>query len=109
MLDKRTSIIDINGIMWTIIRTDEPEKLLMNNKRLKGVTVYKDNTVYINDELIGNRLNKVLLHELSHIYIYETQIEMKEFYDEEMLCDFMAKFGNQITDKAKRIMSDFKL
>jgi len=48
------------------------------------------------------KLLHLVIHEITHAYIYETQI-VKGVYDEEAVCELMAMYGPQIVTTARRI------
>ena len=57
--------------------------------RIHGITEYITQTVYIDKELDGFLLSKVLRHELTHIYLWETGQQARENYNEEEICDIL--------------------
>lgn len=93
---------------WNIELTKEKKKLRNNGKFCAGVTCYKEQTIYIDMNLRENQLYRVLLHELTHVYIYTTQISPKEFYTEEDMCELIALFGADIIIKANEIIQIIK-
>ena len=58
--------------------------------RIHGITEYITQTIYIDKELDGFPLAKVLRHELTHVYLWETGQQAREKYDEEEICDIMS-------------------
>lgn len=58
--------------------------------RIHGITEYITQTIYVDKELDGFPLAKVLRHELTHIYLWETGQQARERYDEEEICDIMS-------------------
>lgn len=58
--------------------------------RIHGITEYITQTVYIDKELDGFLLSKVLRHELTHIYLWETGQQARENYNEEEICDILS-------------------
>lgn len=58
--------------------------------RIHGITEYITQTVYIDKDLDGFPLTKVLRHELTHIYLWETGNQGQEKYDEEEICDILS-------------------
>ena len=95
--------------VWNIEITDENEKLLVNNKRCSGAIRYKERTIYIDSELNENDLGKVIRHELTHAVLYETQIELKEHYTEEDVCEFMAKYGEIVNTICEDLLKEIIL
>ena len=64
---------------------EKPEE----NTRVHGITEYVTQTVYIDKDLDGFLLKKALIHELTHIYLWETGQQGND-YKEEYLCDIMS-------------------
>lgn len=58
--------------------------------RIHGITEYISQTIFIDKELDGFPLVKVLRHELTHIYLWETGQQGREKYTEEDICDIMS-------------------
>ena len=58
--------------------------------RIHAITEYITQTVYIDKELDGFLLSKVLRHELTHIYLWETGQQARENYNEEEICDILS-------------------
>ena len=50
------------------------------------------------------KLLHLITHEVTHAYIYETQV-VKGVYDEESVCELMAMYGAQIVSTSKRILN----
>lgn len=89
---------------WSVVITDEKKKLKSNGKFCAGITCYKEQTIYIDMGLRENQLYRVLLHELTHVYLYTTQINIQETYTEEDMCELVALFGVEIITKANEII-----
>ena len=81
--------------IWNLEITDDAEKLLVNNKKCGGSIVYKERTIYI-DSSLTNDFQRVLLHELTHAVLYETQLQLSNSYTEEDMCEFVGKYGGLI-------------
>ena len=71
--------------------------------RIHGITEYETMTVYIDKDLDGFLLGKVLRHELTHIYLWETGQQARE-YTEEEICDLISVAGPVINKTADNIM-----
>ena len=95
---------EINNTTWKVELTDKDENLTVKGKRCKGCTVYKNNTIYIDKAISQENQLYVLRHEMTHVVIYETQIELKEVYSEECLCEMVAMYGEFIINKSKELM-----
>ena len=99
---------EVFGVIWKIILTEDKEPLRANGKFCKGCTHYKDAEIYIYKDTSKRDRRRLLAHELGHAYLYETQVELKEHYTEEDMCEFLAKFGERIVKEVDRILSDWE-
>ena len=97
--------LEVFGVPWSVQLTDEKEPLKAAGKVCKGCTHYKDAEIYISVDTSARDKRRLLAHELSHAFLYETQVELKERYTEEDLCEFIAKFGDRIIKEVERIMT----
>lgn len=81
----------VNGIKWNIVFTNNPYDLELNGTVRLGITDRNTHTIYIHNSLQGEMLKKVLLHELTHAWLfsygYDLSVEI-----EEMLCGFVDTF-----------------
>lgn len=97
--------VKINNSNWKIKITDNKEELRDKEGHIcKGTTCYRDSTVYIDNTVSRENLAHILRHELSHIYLYETQIRLKDLYTEEDICEFTAIYGRRIVNKVDNIL-----
>ena len=92
---------EMNNIFYEDGET--PEK----GVRLHGITEYHTQTIYIDKELDGFLLGKALRHELTHIYLWETGQQNRE-YTEEEVCDLISVAGPIINKTANDIMLRLK-
>lgn len=76
--------------------------------RIHGITEYITQTVYIDKELDGFLLSKVLRHELTHIYLWETGQQARENYSEEEICDILSVAAPAICKTTDEIMLRLK-
>lgn len=91
--------------IWNLEITDDAKKLLVNNKKCGGSIVYKERTIYI-DSSLTNDFQRVLMHELTHAILYETQLQLSDSYSEEDMCEFVGKYGKLICDIYDEIVQD---
>lgn len=71
--------------------------------RIHGLTEYVTQTIYVDEELDGFLLGKVLRHELTHVYLWETG-QQDRVYNEEETCDLMSVAAPVIYKAAEEIM-----
>lgn len=97
--------IRVNGSDWTIVITDNKRELTDKSGHIcKGTVSYRESKIFIDESVSKENVAHILRHELTHIYIYETQLTMKETYTEEELCEFFAIYGTKIVTKVNSIM-----
>lgn len=97
----------INGITYKIIVVDEQDKnLFLNGNWRYGVVSFDQQVIYLSKSGTAARRYAVLMHELAHVFLYETQIDMpsgEETYDLEAVCEFVGIYADRMT----RIADDF--
>ena len=55
---------------------------------------------------IAYEINETLCHELSHAFLNETQIEIKETFSEENLCEFIGMYSKKICEIADKYFKE---
>lgn len=97
----------INKRKWSIHETAPDDSMLIaDGNRCKGTTHYYHHAIYINKEMRRDDKLATLRHELTHAFIYETQICDKSEYSEEELCDLVGIYGAEITDIAYKYFGE---
>lgn len=87
---------------WSIIEVaGSDSSLFIDGKHCRGATHYFNREIYINKDLTPEDKKQTLIHELVHATLYDTQIELKEEYSEENLCDFVAMYGEGVVRVAE--------
>ncbi len=90
-------MFEINGIQWIISRVPSGSAFLMRSdgSETLGVTDNNLKTIFLNNKLRGYMLDKVLCHELTHVYSFENHCNF-DIKTEEIVADFMSLFGRNI-------------
>ena len=68
-------------------------------ENLDGYFNKKNKIIHIRNNMGQSQTINALLHELTHAYLYETQIfyqEKEQTFTEEMLCEFVGHYGGEI-------------
>lgn len=96
---------EVNGNIWTIIYCNSSSENLMrsDNTYTLGVCDNGKKCIFLSDRLSGKLLDKVLCHELTHVYSFEFNYVM-DIQTEEIVADFMSLFGRDIIYLADEIM-----
>lgn len=89
---------------WEVKLTDDPEKLRVNGTVGKGAVHYKERKVYVDSRINLPDRAKVLRHEFTHVTLYETQLDLNMEYEEEDLCELIAKYGEYIVELTRDIL-----
>lgn len=96
----------VNGETWNIDFVDPLNRNLMrsDNVYTLGVTDNSLKTIFLSNKLYGKMLDKVLCHELVHVYSFENDCEI-DIQTEEIIADFMSLYGREIIYLADDIMN----
>ena len=95
----------MNNYRWEVVTVSSTSKWLRRSDGVLtlGVTDCNEMIVFISQHLRGSLFRKVLLHELTHAwmfsYDYKLPIEQEEF-----VCDFLASNAEDIIAKADEII-----
>lgn len=105
---EREIAIKVNDNNWKVAVTRDYKLLLDKNGHIcKGVTSYKNRTIFIDPRMPKESFLRVLRHELGHTYLYETQININDNFTEEDVCEFIAIYGDKIVSKARSIYKKY--
>ena len=94
----------INGIEWNIVLTTNSKELERSDGSVTlGVTDLNLRTIFLWRGLKGKLFRKVLIHELSHAFIfsYDYYLTLEE---EEFLCSFVDTYAEDILNEANRLI-----
>ena len=94
----------VHNIRYMVVFMDISDRT--NNK---SYIQYSTRIIYINNTLPHiETIKHCLIHEITHSYIYETQIQLKEPYSEEDLCELMAIYAEDIIKQTNTIIKKYK-
>lgn len=101
-------MFEINGVIWKIVFAKGNSDVFRrsNGTYTVGVTDNGRKTVFLNENLYGDFLRKVLCHEIVHCFCFSYDIEMP-IEVEETIADFVATYGSDVVDLTRCIMDDF--
>lgn len=95
--------INVNNLKWNIIYTNNKNDLMLEDGTITlGVTDRNLQCVFIYDKLYGNMLKKVLIHELTHVWLYSYNYNLT-IDEEEFICGFMDLYSCDIIDHINHI------
>ena len=96
-------MVHINGLIWKIEFTDNEQDLLVDEVVRLGVTDRNEQKIYLYNGLYGKELRKVLIHELTHAWLFSYGYRLDREI-EEMLCSFLDSHAEDILLKADFLM-----
>ena len=97
-------VVEINSIQWNIIFTNNVENLKRPDGSITlGVTDIPCRTIFIWAGLTGRMLRKVVIHELSHAFVFSHEYELS-IDEEEFLCSFIDTYAEDIITKADSLL-----
>lgn len=89
----------INGIRWNIqyVNSDNHKLIRSDGSRTVGMTDWNTCTVYLDHNLRGAYLERVLCHELCHCICFSYGIHMS-IRQEELLADWVSLYGREVVE-----------
>jgi len=97
---------EVNGNIWKIVYCNPSSKNLMRSDGsiTLGVCDNSKKCIFLNNRLNRHMCDKVLCHELTHVFSFEYNYLM-DIQTEEIVADFMSLFGRDIIYLADSIMN----
>ena len=97
---------EVNGNFWRIVYCNPSSHNLMRSDGsiTLGVCDNDKKCIFLNNRLNRHMTDKVLCHELTHVYSFEFGYVM-DIQTEEIVADFMSLYGRDIIYLADNIMS----
>lgn len=89
----------INGEQWRVLLCSVHHPMLRRSDGSFSVGACDDasKTIYLNGNLHGDFLKKVLCHELTHAAMFSYNVELS-IAQEELLAELIATYGEEIVD-----------
>lgn len=96
----------VNGQTWQIkaVRASDNRLMRSDGSITVGVTDNNDKTIYISELLSGEFLDRVICHELTHVFSFEHNLDIS-IETEEIIANFLSLYGRDIIYLADSIMS----
>lgn len=96
----------INGIVWNVkfVPSNSPELFRSDGSWTVGMTDWNTKSIYIDKHLEGAFLEKVLCHELCHVFCFSYRIIM-DIRQEEFLADWISTYGRPVIELLDEILS----
>lgn len=98
--------LHINNIIWRIKFVSDYDSSLLkaNGSYALGACHNNTKTIYINNNLYGNLLKKVLSHEITHAVIFSYNIVL-DYEQEELFANLIANYGKEILELTELIIN----
>lgn len=112
MNEIKTAIITLSdhNIEWEVYLVPQgSEGLLTGEKTNWGTTHFKSKKIYVDNSLNNKDIYEVLVHELTHAILFETQIKKVKKFNEEDVCEMMGMYGKVIIDLAEDVLGQWSL
>ena len=99
----------VNNQEWELefVKPNSKELMRSDGSITIGMTDNNKKTVFINNKLKGRLKDKVLCHELTHVFAFEYDYEIP-IEVEEIVADFMSLYGRDIIYLLDEIMEILK-
>jgi hypothetical protein len=100
----RIKIMDTD---WTVEKrkAHDPE-LMVEDVSCRGTCWCGHYKIFLSEELTAATAGTVVRHELTHAFLYLTQLEFPKKFTEENVCDFVGGFAPQIVSIAKAVVKE---
>ena len=91
-------VIEINGQQWSVEKVDAHHTgLFVEGAARRGAAWCGQTEIYLSNELRGDQVARVAMHELAHAYIYSTQAISPEVWNEEDVCELFALYAREMS------------
>lgn len=91
--------ITINNQEFEIIEQGDGDNVYVNNPDKEiviGLTNCLSNTIYLHKDLPPQKKKQTLIHELTHAYIYACGFSTENYFDHELVCEFISNYARDI-------------
>lgn len=87
-------VIEIAGQQWQVNKVEAHHPgVVVDGTARRGACWCSKAEIYISNEVTGDQVSRVIMHELAHAYIYSTQAVQPESWDEESVCELIAIYA----------------
>lgn len=100
----------VNNLEWNISLVEPHSPMLRRSDGTitLGVTDNNDRTVYMNNRLSYDMFDRVICHELCHVFSFAYNLHIP-IETEEMIADFLSTYGRDVIAVADDILKEFLL
>lgn len=100
--------IDIYGDRWEVDVLDSHDPaLFVEGEPCRGAAWLAKQSIALSNELDKRTARRVIIHELTHAYLWSTQGLVPRNMSEEFVCNFLAAYADDILSKAYVVYDNF--
>lgn len=100
-------LIEIAGQQWSVTKVDAHHPgLMVDGTARRGACWCGKAEIYISNEVTGDQVPRVIMHELTHAYIYSTQAVQPESWNEEDVCELIAIYAWEMSVLGRQICEE---
>ena len=100
-------IIEIAGQQWLVEKVESHHPgLFVEGTARRGACWCGSAEIYISNELKGDQIARVVMHELAHAYIYSTQAVQPESWTEEDVCELFGIYAWEMSAMCQEVCRD---
>ena len=101
-------MFQVNNVEWNLDLVEPYSRMLgrSDNTITLGVTDNNDRTVYMNNRLSYGMFDKVLCHEMCHVFSFSYGLHIP-IETEEIIADFLSTYGRDVFAVADDILRRF--
>lgn len=99
----------VNGIVWKVqyVNSNSPILFRSDGTRTIGMTDWNTKTIYMDKHLTGALEERVLCHELCHVFCFSYNIIM-DMKQEEFLANWIASYGRMVIELLDNLLMQRK-
>lgn len=99
----------INGLSWMVLLVPPTHPILVTPRGTQalGACDKPTQTIYIDRTLTRTQLNEVLIHELTHAFMFSYAVDVSP-KEEELVAKIVGEYGESILRKAKVVYNKLK-
>ena len=99
--------IEIAGQQWLVEKVESHHPgLFVEGTARRGACWCGSAEIYISNESKGDQAVRVVMHELTHAYIYSTQAIRPESWNEEDICEMFAIYALEMCEMCQAVCRD---
>ena len=100
-------IIEIAGQQWQVHKVEAHHPgVMVDGTARRGACWCGKAEIYISNEVTGDQVARIVMHELTHAYIYSTQAIQTETWNEEDVCELFAIYAWEMSVLGRHICEE---